>query len=324
MNMVATASEQSIGIVSTDGSFDEEMFRQTIKEKGGAFADKADKIIMEAEKAGVSPVLFAAIMAHESAWGTSQAILNHNNPSGQMRGSTIIHFDTLDAGIEMTGQTLHNLVIERELHTIEALGSVYCPVGADNDPLGLNIHWVPTVKDFLVQFGGSKEMSLLWSNQESSENSPVVSGGTPSGAPVQAVPAEYKSKVKLLPYNGVDYNSSGSYPFGQCTWYVFNRIQQLGKSVDDYMGNGGEWGYKGSALGYRTSKTPQVGWAMSIPGGVAGSSPAYGHVAFVEVVNSDGSVLVSECNVINPGSGTVSYRVLGTDVVRASTFVEGR
>ena len=27
MNMVATASEQSVGIVSTDGSFDEDMFR---------------------------------------------------------------------------------------------------------------------------------------------------------------------------------------------------------------------------------------------------------------------------------------------------------
>lgn len=45
-------------------------------------------------------------------------MLNHNNPSGQTRGSTIIHFDTLDDGIEMTGQRLHNLVIERELHTI--------------------------------------------------------------------------------------------------------------------------------------------------------------------------------------------------------------
>ncbi len=36
-------------------------------------------------------------------------------------------------------------------------------------------------------------------------------------------------------YNGRDYNLSGSYPVGQCTWYVFNRVSQLGGQVDDYM-----------------------------------------------------------------------------------------
>lgn len=64
--------------------------------KGNAFSTKADKIIAEAKKAGVSPVIFAAIMIHESAWGTSQAIREHNNPSGQMSSSGIIHYNSLD------------------------------------------------------------------------------------------------------------------------------------------------------------------------------------------------------------------------------------
>ena len=45
-------------------------------------------------------------------------------------------------------------------------------------------------------------------------------------------------------YDGINYNRSGSYPVGQCTWYVYNRFKQLGTSVDEFMGNGSDWGRK--------------------------------------------------------------------------------
>lgn len=65
------------------------------------------------------------------------------------------------------------------------------------------------------------------------------------------IPEEYRSRMKYPDYNGVNYNRSGSYPVGQCTWYAFNRVKQLGKSVDDYMGNGGEWATKGRHWGIK-------------------------------------------------------------------------
>jgi hypothetical protein len=34
------------------------------------------------------------------------------------------------------------------------LGARYCPVGADNDPTGLNTHWVSNVRHFLDKFNG--------------------------------------------------------------------------------------------------------------------------------------------------------------------------
>lgn len=136
------------------------------------------------------------------------------------------------------------------------------------------------------------------------------------------VPKEYKNKLRYPRYDGHNYNTSGSYPFGQCTWYVFNRMAQIGKPVDDFMGNGGEWGAKGRALGYKVSNKPQVGTAISFPPGSFGSDPVYGHVAFVEVVNSDGTLLVSECNVVNPGSGTISYRVVPVAVAKIASYVE--
>ncbi|WP_137665876.1 glucosaminidase domain-containing protein [Enterococcus hulanensis] len=138
----------------------------------------------------------------------------------------------------------------------------------------------------------------------------VEQGSSGSGVFIKGkeeIPTEYKSLMKYPDYNGVDYNSSGSYPVGQCTWYAFNRVKQLGKSVDDYMGNGGEWATKGKALGYEVSQKPKAGWLVSFKPGVAGSDARYGHVAFVEVVRPDG-ILISEGNVY--GGTVISYRVI--------------
>jgi len=142
----------------------------------------------------------------------------------------------------------------------------------------------------------------------------VEQGSSGSGVFIKGkdeIPEEYRSRMKYPDYNGVNYNSSGSYPVGQCTWYAFNRVKQLGKSVDDYMGNGGEWATKGKALGYEVSQKPKAGWLISFKPGVAGSDARYGHVAFVEVVRPEG-ILISEGNVY--GGTVISYRVIDNDL----------
>lgn len=129
------------------------------------------------------------------------------------------------------------------------------------------------------------------------------------------IPNEYRELMKLPRYNGKDYNVSGSYPVGQCTWYVFNRVNQLGGTVDDYMGNGGQWGATGRRLGYKVSQTPRAGSMISFAPGTAGSDPRYGHVAFVEAVGQNG-ILISEGNVY--GGTTISYRVISNDLALSS------
>ncbi|MGG5315241.1 glucosaminidase domain-containing protein [Enterococcus sp. AZ072] len=129
------------------------------------------------------------------------------------------------------------------------------------------------------------------------------------------IPAEYKERMKLPDYDGKNYNSSGSYPVGQCTWYAYNRVKQLGKSVDEFMGNGGEWGATGQRLGYKVSQQPKAGWLVSFSPGTAGSDTRYGHVAFVEAVGSEG-ILISEGNVY--GGTIISYRVIGNDLARSN------
>ncbi|MBK0039224.1 MULTISPECIES: glucosaminidase domain-containing protein [unclassified Enterococcus] len=129
------------------------------------------------------------------------------------------------------------------------------------------------------------------------------------------IPSEYRALMSFPTYNGRDYNLSGSYPVGQCTWYVFNRVTQLGGQVDDYMGNGGQWGSTGRRLGYTVNQRPKAGSMVSFAPGTAGSDPRYGHVAFVEAVGPNG-ILISEGNVY--GGTTISYRVISNELALSS------
>lgn len=129
------------------------------------------------------------------------------------------------------------------------------------------------------------------------------------------IPEEYRKRMAIPEYDGKNYNTSGSYPIGQCTWYAYNRMAQLGKPVDEFMGNGGQWGAKARLLGYRVTSEPKSGYLVSFTPGSAGSDPAYGHVAFVEAVGLNG-ILISEGNVV--GGTTISYRVINNDLARSS------
>ncbi|MDG4525707.1 CHAP domain-containing protein, partial [Streptococcus suis] len=50
--------------------------------------------------------------------------------------------------------------------------------------------------------------------------------------------------------------------------------------------------------------------------------PYYGHIAFVEQVKPDGSILISESNV--QGLGVISYRVFDAQIAKQFTYVIGK
>ena len=126
------------------------------------------------------------------------------------------------------------------------------------------------------------------------------------------IPLEYRQDIRFPTYNGLNYNTSGSYEADQCTWYVFNRVAQLGGRVGDYMGNGADWHTNGQLLGYQTSSVPKVGYVISFKQGVAGYHPLYGHVAFVEAVGDEG-VLISEGD-----ASYVNYRIIPNEIALSS------
>lgn len=88
----------------------------------------------------------------------------------------------------------------------------------------------------------------------------------------------------------------GTYPFSECTWWAAVRRAQLGRPVPDNMGNGGQWADSGRAKGMSVDNTPHVGDVIVFAPGQAGAVAYYGHVAVVEAILSDGSIIISECS----------------------------
>ena len=112
---------------------------------------------------------------------------------------------------------------------------------------------------------------------------------------------------------------NGGY-FGQCTYYVFNRMAQVGTPIGhSMMGNAAEWPAYARSYGYSVSNSPSAGSAIVFQQGLAGADPTYGHVAFVEAVNADGSLYISEMNV--RGLNVISYRTISASVAARATYI---
>ena len=112
---------------------------------------------------------------------------------------------------------------------------------------------------------------------------------------------------------------NGGY-FGQCTYYMYNRFAQLGSPIrTTALGNAAEWPANAAAAGYGVSSTPRAGTAIVFQRGVGGADPVYGHVGFVERVNADGSLFISEMNV--QGVNVISTRTIPAGVAAQATYI---
>lgn len=88
------------------------------------------------------------------------------------------------------------------------------------------------------------------------------------------------------------YGGNG-YDYGYCTWYVATRV-----SVPSNWGNANTWAYYARLSGWTVSSTPRVG-------AIGQTSAGYeGHVAYVEAVSADGSMIqYSDMNSYGDGGG---------------------
>ena len=82
---------------------------------------------------------------------------------------------------------------------------------------------------------------------------------------------------------------NGKFVPGQCTAYVASR------RFVPWSGNAWEWLGNAKAMGFPTGQVAEPGAIM-----VTWESAFYGHVAYVEQVNADGSFMVSEMNYKGP------------------------
>ncbi len=115
----------------------------------------ADAFIEAGKKHGVDPRFLAAISMQETGGGTSKAIKNKNNAMGIMGKKGLKKFKSVADSIDAQARSLtREGGYYKGANSINGIAGIYAPVGAKNDPTGLNRHWKTNVGDFYERLGG--------------------------------------------------------------------------------------------------------------------------------------------------------------------------
>lgn len=118
-------------------------------------------------------------------------------------------------------------------------------------------------------------------------------------------------------YSGAN---QGAYAYGNCTQFAHNRMVEVsGKAFSTSLGNAKDWSVNATAQGYPVTNNAVSGSVVVFQPGVAQADPKYGHVGFTEHVYEDGSILISEMNVV--GLNIVSYRVIPAATAKTLSYI---
>lgn len=131
---------------------EEEPVEEVIEEV--CFLDEIScKIKKVAEEYEIDWMMAVAISKHETGNYTSYAYESLNNVGGMMywngTKSALKSFNSLEEGIDAYVSNLKRNYFDMGLDTIEEIQKKYAPIGADNDPNGLNNYWVSGVSKYL-------------------------------------------------------------------------------------------------------------------------------------------------------------------------------
>ncbi|MCI2890028.1 CHAP domain-containing protein [Staphylococcus hominis] len=101
-----------------------------------------------------------------------------------------------------------------------------------------------------------------------------------------------------------------TYAKGQCTYYVFDRVKEDHHLISNQWDDAKYWANKAKKQGYTVNENPTKGSILHYPKG------KHGHVAYVEQVNNDGSLIVSDMNFRKPYEITTRF----VDVYQVDQF----
>ncbi|GCF06634.1 hypothetical protein KDI_01980 [Dictyobacter arantiisoli] len=139
-----------------------------------------------------------------------------------------------------------------------------------------------------------KNDTALIDAQSATATAVTVDGYDPGGgrmySGVQVQPQDAQTSA-------ADYGSLNRFFYGQCTYWVNKRYHQVTGHWIPWLGNAYQWAYQAPAYGWNISDIPNPhGASIMVFSPYTEGAGAYGHVAVVERVNDDGSILTSNWN----------------------------
>jgi surface antigen len=225
----------------------------------------------------VAPVVSHSVVHHIVGGGDTVASIaqQHGIPEESVRWSNLVTLSRVGSQPALGADLLVPPVagvalISREGDTFDALADRYhvdAVSVADFNRLRFAIDDpLPAGLELVVPAGRGPELA------------PVA----PSSRPTAGFRGRGYTLLGVVP--NVPVVAGNRFAFGNCTYYVYNRRQV------PWQGDAWAWYGNAQAMGFPTGPAPRPGSIM-----VTWES-GYGHVAYVESVNTDGSWLVSEMN----------------------------
>ncbi|HQU09740.1 MAG TPA: CHAP domain-containing protein, partial [Opitutales bacterium] len=164
-----------------------------------------------------------------------------------------------------------------------------------------------TPQSLAQTYGSSAQEIISFNDAELSGLVPGEQIVIPGGHQAASLTVSYGT------YGGLAAYGSNGYDFGFCTYWVALRRQQVGKPLPSNLGNAATWGYLAKAYGLPTGNIPRQ-YAAAVT-----STIGDGHVIFVESVNPDGSINISEMN--NVGWDVVDHRTIPAAEAAGFTYI---
>ncbi len=121
--------------------------------KQSPMAGQGAAFMASAARWRLDPRLLVAIAGAESSFG--QHTCGPHNAWGWACPNDPADFATWADGIDTVSEGLRRYYLDEGRTSVSLIQQKYCPVGAANDPTGLNSHWTGNVTKFLVELGGN-------------------------------------------------------------------------------------------------------------------------------------------------------------------------
>ncbi|MFJ7726546.1 glucosaminidase domain-containing protein [Neobacillus sp. NPDC097160] len=115
---------------------------------GGKLKGMGEVFVNAGKRFNINPALLTAIAQHETGNGKSRAANEKNNIAGMMGINGLKSYSSIEDSIMDMARNLSKNYLGKGLSSIPGIGAKYAPIGADNDPSGLNNQWVSGVTKF--------------------------------------------------------------------------------------------------------------------------------------------------------------------------------
>jgi hypothetical protein len=151
-NWIATSFQASIpnNVSNTGGTLQyQEIDVNTLNSRlEGTLHNTGSYFVEAGRKYQINPAFLAAVSMHETGNGSSNAARFKNNVAGMMGKNGLKSYASVEESIFDMARNLRENYLNEGKTTLSQIGAKYAPVGAANDPTGLNNHWVKGVQHY--------------------------------------------------------------------------------------------------------------------------------------------------------------------------------